>query len=107
VARDLARGYTNSNVPDQTGPSLGVAHTRCHVAGCRGPASYQAILFMALRGSERVSRVVLPLHVCGAHRAGFAERFLTPGRRSSMESSLRSRGHDAPDWARTHVDFVR
>jgi hypothetical protein len=78
----------------------------CGVAGCTARATHTPILSISLLGSEHVSRVVLPAHVCAGHRETFSQRFLTPGRRNDMEAALRSRGRDAPDWARTRVYFV-
>ncbi|HET8773251.1 MAG TPA: hypothetical protein VFP80_05650 [Thermoanaerobaculia bacterium] len=78
----------------------------CQVAGCAARAAYTPILSISLLGSERVSRVILPAHVCAGHRETFSQRFLTSGRRNDMEAALRSRGRAAPDWARTRVYFV-
>jgi hypothetical protein len=61
---------------------------------------------MALVGRERVSRITLPMSVCGGHRDRFVRGFLTAERRSTMNESLRSKGRAAPDWERTHIDFV-
>jgi hypothetical protein len=69
-------------------------------------ATHTPVLCIALLGSQHVSRVALPTHLCSDHCKTFAERFLTPARRAKMEASLHSHGRDAPDWARTHVEFV-
>jgi hypothetical protein len=78
----------------------------CHVARCRASASFTPVLCVALLGRERMSRVSLPAQVCREHREAFAERFLTPARRATIETSLRSHGRDSPDWSRTHVEFT-
>jgi hypothetical protein len=79
--------------------------SRCCVDRCVGAPTLTPVLRIRLVGSERVSRVVLPGHVCAAHRASFGDRFLTAARRTSIESALRARGRSAPDWARTAVEF--
>lgn len=84
----------------------GSATRRCHVANCTAAVTHTPVLFIALSGSDHVSRVVLPTHTCPDHRACFEERFFTPARRAKMEASLLSHGRDSPDWGRTHVDFV-
>ena len=89
-----------------TSPTVFTPSAACHVARCSAVATYTPILCVALRGSEHVSRVTLPAQVCGEHRGGFANSFLTPARRATMERSLRSRGRDSPDWSRTHLEFV-
>lgn len=73
--------------------------------GCTARATHIPILCISLLGSEHVSRVELPAHVCAEHREAFSQRFLTPGRRTEMEAALRSRERAAPDWARTSVYF--
>jgi hypothetical protein len=79
---------------------------RCCIARCTGAAMHLPILRIALLGSERVSRIALPAHLCAGHRDGFADRFLTPARRATIEASLRSRGRSPPDWSRTEVEFA-
>jgi len=78
----------------------------CHFAGCTSAAPFTPVLCMALVGRERVSRITLPMNVCGGHRERFARAFLTAERRSTVRDSLRSKRRAAPDWARTHIDFV-
>lgn len=78
----------------------------CHVARCTSPATHRPVLYISLVGSAHVSRVALPARVCERHRDAFSEHFLTPERRAQMESALRSRGRETPDWARTRVEFV-
>ena len=77
----------------------------CHVARCHAVATYTPVLCVALLGRAHLSRVALPARVCRDHREPYAEGFLTPERRRSMEVSLRSHGRDSPDWSRTHVTF--
>jgi hypothetical protein len=89
-----------------TQPTAAPPRARCRVARCRAAATHTPILCIALLGSGRVSRLALPTDVCSGHRAAFSEGFLSPARRATMEASLRARGRGAPDWARTHVDFV-
>jgi hypothetical protein len=79
---------------------------RCSSARCVAPATHTPFLVIALVGSERFSRVALPTQLCAGHRAAFAEGFLTPARRASIERSLEARGRDAPDWSRTRVEFA-
>jgi hypothetical protein len=76
------------------------------VAKCTAAATHAPVLCIALVGRAHVSRVLLPTHVCSGHRESFANRFLTPARRAQIETSLLSHGRDAPDWGRTHVEFV-
>lgn len=78
----------------------------CHFKQCRAAAQFTPVLCIALVGRQRVSRVALPMHVCGNHRERFARGFLTPERRATMDASLRANGRAAPDWARSHVDFA-
>jgi hypothetical protein len=96
-------------VPVAESPSTSqplAANAACHVARCGSAADYTPILCIALVGRERVSRVALPALVCGDHRDGFTERFLTPARRTKIEVSLRAHNRDSPDWSRTHIEFV-
>ncbi len=78
----------------------------CEVSGCAATATHRPVLCIALLGHDHVSRVTLPTRVCIEHRDRFAERFLSPARRASMEASLLAHGRDAPDWARTYVTFA-
>lgn len=81
------------------------AEHRCWVARCDDAPTHTPILRIALVGSDHVSRIALPAQLCAHHREAFAERFLTPSRRASIEESLRARGRAAPDWSRTGVHF--
>lgn len=76
---------------------------RCSVARCADAGSRTPVLRIALSGSEHVSRVRLPAHLCARHASGFPERFLTEARRASIELALRTRGRKPPDWSRTDV----
>jgi hypothetical protein len=78
---------------------------RCHVAPCKAVATHTPILRIALRGSEHVSFVTLPMSVCDDHRDCFAEQFLTPERRAKMETTLQTSRRGSPDWDRTWVEF--
>ncbi len=78
----------------------------CYVKGCLSGAPYTPVLHMALLGTERISRVTLPVHLCSTHRNAFRRTILSAERRSQMEGSLRSRGKALPDWSRTTVEFV-
>jgi hypothetical protein len=93
-------------LPISAGRVAANASPRCHVTNCSTAATHDVVLYIALVGRDHVSRVLLPTHVCSDHRGMFAERFLTPARRAQMEASLLSHGRDAPDWARTHLEFV-
>jgi hypothetical protein len=76
------------------------------VAACRATATHRPILCIALLGRDHVSRVALPTQLCADHRDEFAAGFLTPARRAQVERTLESRGRDAPDWERTHLEFA-
>jgi hypothetical protein len=78
---------------------------RCSVGQCAEAGSCTPVLRIALFGSLRVSRVPLPARLCAKHATSFPERFLTASRRAAIETALRSRGRNAPDWARTDVVF--
>lgn len=86
-------------------PDAAALTVRCSVARCDHSASRTPILRIALFGSDHVSRIALPAHLCAKHASSFPERFLTTARRAEIEASLRSRGKNAPDWARTEVVF--
>lgn len=88
-----------------TSPAV-AANRRCYVANCSAAATHAPVLCITLRGSEHVSRVLLPTQLCLDHRGTFADHFFTDARRAKMEASLLSHGRGAPDWARTHVQFV-
>jgi len=103
MVHDAAEAHVLTNSAEQVAAN---AAPRCHVANCTAVVTHTPVLCIALWGSEHVSRVLLPTHICSDHRGSFAERFLTPARRAKMEASLLSHGRYAPDWARTHVEFI-